>query len=93
MIQKSWHVIFDMMNNAEKNTLVRIGLNLRKARERKGISRVQLAFEANTTERQLARIEYGEINSGILVFVKFSALLNIHTSELFEGIDFKQFSE
>lgn len=65
-----------------------IGNNIRKIREAQKISRAQLAFEINITEKQLSRIEYGEINSGILNFIKISKALNTPIQSLFDKIKF-----
>ena len=65
-----------------------IGLNIRKLREEQSISRQQLAYEIETTENQLSRIEYGEINSGIMNYIKIARVLNISIEQLFKKIKF-----
>lgn len=65
-----------------------IGLNIRKLREEQSISRQQLAYEIETTEKQLSRIEYGEINSGIMNYIKIARVLNISIEQLFKKIKF-----
>ena len=63
-----------------------IGLNVRKIRETQNISRLQLAYEIDTTEKQLSRIEYGEINSGVMSYIKIARALNVSIDELFKKI-------
>jgi transcriptional regulator with XRE-family HTH domain len=69
--------------------VVLIGSNVRLLRESQGISRAQLAFEIGTTEKQLSRIENGEINSGILTYIKIVRVLNISIQDLFDGIKYQ----
>lgn len=68
--------------------LEQIGTNVRRLREEQNLSRAQLAFEIGTTEKQLSRIEYGEINSGIMSFIKIARVLNIPFTELLRKIKF-----
>ncbi|HKC69645.1 MAG TPA: helix-turn-helix transcriptional regulator [Bacteroidia bacterium] len=65
-----------------------IGLNIRKIRETQNISRLQLAYEIDTTEKQLSRIEYGEINSGVMSYIKIARALNVPIDELFKKVKF-----
>ena len=65
-----------------------IGLNIRKIRETQNISRLQLAYEIETTEKQLSRIEYGQINSGVMSYIKIARALNVPIEELFEKVKF-----
>jgi len=66
--------------------LEQIGLNVRKARELKELSRAQVAFELDTTEKQITRVEYGEVNSGILTFVKLAKVLEVDIAYFFQKI-------
>ena len=72
----------------EINELEQIGINIRRIREQQKISRAQLAFEIETSEKQLSRIEYGEINSGIMTYIKIARVLNISFAELLKKIKF-----
>ena len=76
-----------MKKQVKHEELQIIGLNVRKIRESQGISRLQLAFEIGTTERHLARIESGEVNSGIINFIKLSKSLNVPIYILFDKLD------
>jgi transcriptional regulator with XRE-family HTH domain len=66
--------------------LEQIGTNIRHLRELQKLSRVQLAFEIGTTEKQLSRIEYGEINSGIMNYIKIARALNTSLDTIFKKI-------
>lgn len=76
-----------MKKQVKYEELERIGLNIRKIRESQRISRLQLAFEIGTTEKQVFRIEAGEINSGIMSFIKISRCLDVSLLQLFEKIE------
>jgi len=68
----------------DKEFLKAFGDHLYKVRIRQGISRVQLAFEINTTEKHLRLIERGEISTGLSNLYKISQALEIQLSELFD---------
>ncbi len=72
--------------------LIQIGANIRRLREAQNLSRAQLAFEIDTNEKQLCRIEYGEINSGIMNYIKIARVLNIPFTELLKKIKFSPLS-
>ena len=62
--------------------LQQIGINIRRIRTEKGISRAQLAYEIGTSEKHLSRVELGEVNSGILTYLKIVRILNITLTDL-----------
>lgn len=72
----------------ELTELQLIGITIRKIREQQEISRQQLAYEIDTTEKQLSRIEYGEINSGVMSYIKIARALNVSLEQLFKKIKF-----
>lgn len=76
------------LKKVQVTELEQIGINVRRIREAQGISRAQLAFEIETTEKQLSRIEGGEINSGIMNYVRIARVLNISISDLFKKVKF-----
>lgn len=60
----------------EAKYLKSVGKTIQAARIIRKISRAQLAFEIGTSERQLVRIERGEINTGILTVIKIGLALS-----------------
>ena len=62
--------------------LQQIGINIRRIRTEKGISRAQLAYEIGSSEKHLSRIELGEVNSGILTYLKIIRILSISLTDL-----------
>jgi len=71
-----------VLSKLEKEKLKTIGMKIRQQREKKNISQSQLAFEIKTSTRQYQRIEYGEINSGIISLYRISEVLDIHLKDL-----------
>ena len=60
----------------------KVGLNIRKYREKKGWSQEQLAFEADLHRAYIGQIERGEKNIGIKNLDIIAKALNINVSEL-----------
>lgn len=71
-----------MATKPKISDLQQIGINIRRIRTEKGISRAQLAYEIGTSEKHLSRIELGEVNSGILTYLKIIRILNITLEDL-----------
>lgn len=71
-----------MGSKAENKILKSIGDNIRKYRLKQNISQSQLAFEINTTLRQIQRIEKGESNAGIIYFIKIAEALDLDFNKL-----------
>lgn len=71
-----------MIELAEINK--RVGINIRKYREKKGWSQEQLAFEADLHRAYIGQIERGEKNIGLINFEKIAKALNIEINDLFK---------
>lgn len=69
-----------MIKLAEINK--KVGLNIRKYRDKKGWSQEQLAFEADLHRAYIGQIERGEKNIGIKNLDIIAKALNINISEL-----------
>lgn len=61
-----------------------LGVRVREARARRGISRKALAINADVSERYLAQVENGETNPSIMVLRHISAALGFSLPELLE---------
>lgn len=72
------------MSKTDKKFLEAFGHQVFKIRTQQGLSRVQLAFEINTTEKHIRLIEKGTINTGILNAYKIAQALNVKPSKLFD---------
>ena len=73
-----------MKTQAHKRFLIKFGKHLLTLRKKHQISRVQLAFEIGTHEKQLRLIEKGEINTGILTLYKIASVFEIEPKELLD---------
>ena len=70
-------------SSAEKKQdliLKKIGMTLFKQRQSKKLSRTTVAIMLNTDEKQIRRIESGEVNCTILTFLKLCYVLEIDSS-------------
>lgn len=74
---------YGLDTQSHKAFLISFGKNLTRLRKKQKISRVQLAFEIGTHEKQLRLIEKGEINTGILTIYKICKALHVEVTELF----------
>ena len=64
--------------------LSKVGKRVRTARIEQNISQAQLAFEINSTIRQIQRIEEGDINAGITYYIAICEVLDIQFIRLSE---------
>ncbi|MFN4233513.1 MAG: helix-turn-helix domain-containing protein [Bacteroidia bacterium] len=71
-----------MQNKSDNYILKRIGLSIRKERIKQGITQAQMAFELGTSTKQYQRIEYGEINTGVLNIIKICTILSVSVTEI-----------
>ncbi|MFO0321462.1 MAG: helix-turn-helix domain-containing protein [Bacteroidota bacterium] len=71
-----------MLNKEDKLFLVCIGEKVRKYRLKNNLSQNQLAFEINSTLRQIQRIEAGTANASIIYYRKIAQVLEIDFKEL-----------
>lgn len=71
-----------MLSKSEQQKLKLIGIAIRKQRMKQGITQAQMAFELNTSTKQYQRIEYGEINTGILNIIKICTILSVSVTEI-----------
>jgi transcriptional regulator with XRE-family HTH domain len=60
----------------------KVGLNIRKYREKKGWSQEQLAFEAELHRAYIGHIERGEKNIGLINLEKIAKALSIGLKNL-----------
>ncbi|OUR62369.1 hypothetical protein A9Q74_05205 [Colwellia sp. 39_35_sub15_T18] len=59
------------------NELESIGKRIRDIRNNVAMSQSELAFEIGTDKAYVSRIERGEVNIGILLFIKICAALKV----------------
>lgn len=74
------------MKFEKKDFAITLGKRVREVRKDKGFTLEKLALEAGIELKQLARIEYGEVNTSVYQIYKLSYSLNIDLKEMFEPI-------
>jgi len=65
-----------------KIALVRIGMNIRKIRDKKGISQQDLAASCNFEKSNMSRIEAGRTNLTIGTLLKISEALQVKLADI-----------
>lgn len=71
-----------MRNEQQNKVLTIIGKKIAAHRKKKKVSRLQLALLLNTDEKQIRRIENGEVNPTTLTLLKIRHILNMSLSFL-----------
>lgn len=66
--------------------LQKFGKRVTKLRKAQKLTKVQLAFEINTSESNIRRIENGDTNVGLATLRKLSVALDVPISDFFEEI-------
>ena len=65
---------------------MRIGENLRKAREKRGLSQEELAFEAGVHRTYVGGVERAEYNVTVLTLLRFTKALGITVQDAIRGV-------
>jgi transcriptional regulator with XRE-family HTH domain len=72
---------------AKKNrALIRVGANLRQAREAKGWSQEELAFRCGVHRTYVGSVERGEYNVTILTLRRFTKALGVPLRDAIRGV-------
>ena len=66
------------------NDLKEIGKRIRELRNTVDMSQSELAFEVGTDKAYISRIERGEVNIGILLFVNLCFALKVTSKDVLE---------
>lgn len=72
-----------MIQEEHSEFLIAFGKRVEELRIKQGLTKVQLAFEMNTGEKYIRRLEKGEINITLANILKLSNALNVSIQELF----------
>lgn len=76
------------MNKSEAtDVLQRVGRNLKAERARRDWTQEALAHEAGIGVAQIARMERGELDTGITKYVRVARALGVSTSTLLQGVE------
>lgn len=74
------------MAKIKDKSLVRLGENLRKAREKCGLSQEELAYQAGVHRTYVGGVERGEYNVTVLTLLKFTKALGMSLRDAFRGL-------
>ena len=75
-----------MARKKKDPSLVRIGENLRKAREDRGWSQEELAFKAGVHRTYVGGVERAEYNVTVLTLLRFTKALGISFQDALRGL-------
>lgn len=67
-----------------KKAVKALGKKIREIRIKQKISQGQLAFEIGTDQKQISRIERGDINTSIAHILAIANTLGVHVKELWD---------
>jgi transcriptional regulator with XRE-family HTH domain len=74
-------------NSIEQNILLKkLGLSIRRARQKKGLSQESLALAADLDRSYIGGVERGERNVAIINLKKIADALKISVSQLLKGL-------
>lgn len=78
------HPYLNVVIEQDKIFLQKLGKRISELRLHQNVTKVQLAFEINTSESNIRRIEKGQINVGIITLRKIAEALNTSLPELIQ---------
>lgn len=71
-----------MIRQGDKNNLKRLGLNIKKLREAKGLSFRELSYACEIDHSKISKIEKGQINITFTTILQLAKALETTPSEL-----------
>lgn len=75
--------ISDVKHIRDEKAIKLLGKRVRELRKKQELSQVQLAYEAGIPNKQISRIERGEVNTGISTLLAIARVLDVHIKDLF----------
>ena len=73
-----------MKINYSKKAVKALGKKIREIRIKQKISQTQLAFEIGTDQKQISRIENGDLNTSVAHVIAIAGILGVHVRELWD---------
>ena len=73
-----------MRKDVDKEFIQKLGMSIRKARIKKGITMEELAFTCDVEYSQISRIERGLINTSVNTIHLLAQALDVEAKELFD---------
>lgn len=76
-----------MMNNLDKQKLIKIGRKLQEIRMQKRITQKELAYKLGIEISQITRIERAISNTSIINFINILNALEVSITDFFDDLD------
>jgi len=70
------------MDISEETFIINLGTHIRKLREKRGLSQLDLADDCGIPRNQIGRIERAKINTGIKTLIRIANALDIELADL-----------
>lgn len=77
-------------SESEQKNLKDLGLTIKKLREEKGFSQMELGFRTDLDRTYIGSVERGERNISLLNLLKVADALDVHVTNLFTWLQQKQ---
>jgi transcriptional regulator with XRE-family HTH domain len=75
-------ILQGLAKESDKKYLQKLGENIKRLREAKGLSLRQLSYTCNVDNSKIAKIEKGQINITFTTLMQLANALEVHPSEL-----------
>lgn len=73
-----------MIRHSDKRNLIRLGANIKKLREAKGLSFRELSYACDIDHSKVSKIEKGQVNITFTTILQLAKALEVHPSKLLE---------
>ena len=73
-----------MIRQSDKTNLKKLGLNIKKFREAKGLSFRELSYACDIDNSKISKIEKGQINITFTTILQLAKALEVNPSELLQ---------
>lgn len=73
-----------MIRQSDKNNLKKLGLNIKKLREGKGLSFRELSYACDIDNSKISKIEKGQINITFTTILQLAKALEVNPTELLQ---------
>ncbi len=75
----------NMIRQSDEGNLLKLGLNIKKLREAKGLSFRQLSYACDIDNSKISKIEKGLVNITFTTILQLAKALEVSPSELLNG--------
>lgn len=71
-----------MIRQSDKSNLKKLGSNIKKLREAKGLSFRELSYACDIDNSKISKIEKGQVNITLTTILQLAKALEVHPAEL-----------